>query len=176
MATSSRSRVSPVPNDSGIASSRWYGSRLTDQYGAEPKGDWCELIDDHENEVIAAALARSRPSTRSTRPASPKPMRSSRRLKAPSQAQDRPSMLEQLSEFVHRNRTLTANQLRMPWKYLGRMFDAPGIDGKTRTNHGVQITGVVVPADGENPGYRVMVTDMAEMHQPARISQAGSSR
>jgi hypothetical protein len=139
MATLSRSRVSSRAQRFWERLISWYGSRLTEQYGAEPKGDWCELIDDHENEVIAAALAEIKIKHPQYPPSFPEADAIFARLKAPSQAQIGPSMLEQLSDFVHRNRTLTANQLRLPWKYLGRTFDAPGIDGKTRAHHGVQM-------------------------------------
>jgi hypothetical protein len=71
-----------------------------------------------------------------------------------------PSTQERLTEFVLRNRRLSPTQVRMPWTFLGITFAAPGPDGKHRANHGVEITGVVIPADGEHPSYRVMVADM----------------
>jgi hypothetical protein len=72
-----------------------------------------------------------------------------------------PSVMDQLNDFVIKNFPLTERQVGSPWQYLGEEFDAPGVDGKMRRNHGVNITGVVVPADGNAPSYRVMVQDMS---------------
>lgn len=58
----------------------------------------------------------------------------------------------QLADFVLKRKPLTALQLRSPWKWLHC--------GNARTGEGFAITGVLVPADGEHPGYRVMVEDM----------------
>jgi hypothetical protein len=156
----SRSRVSPRSQRFWDRLVTWYGSRLTDQYGANPKGDWCELIDDHDNETVAASLTEIKHRHPQYPPSFPEADAIFTKLKAPSQSSVGPSMHEQLSDFVNRHRPLTANQQRMPWKYLARTFDATGVDGKMRPHHGVEITGVVVPADGEHPGFRVMVVDM----------------
>jgi hypothetical protein len=140
----------------------WYGSRFTDQHGTklDPLSDWCELVDAHDNDVVALALSEIKTKHSQFPPSFPEVDAIFARLKAPAQSNDKPANHEALSDFVLRHRTLTPNQLRMPWTYIGRMFDAPGLDGKIRHNHGVEITGVVIPADGEHPGYRVMVTDM----------------
>jgi hypothetical protein len=54
---------------------------------------------------------------------------------------------------VLRTRRLTpVQQLSMSWKYLYR--------GNPRTGEGLETTGVVIAADGDAPGYRVMVMDM----------------
>lgn len=55
---------------------------------------------------------------------------------------------EKLCAFVMREygKRLTAKQLRGPWTAIG-----------TRSG---EISGVVVAADGEKPGYRVMLADM----------------
>lgn len=160
MATSSRSRVSPRAQRFWDRLVTWYGSRLTDQYGANPKGDWCELIDDHTNELVSSALAEIRSKHPQFPPSFPEVDGIFAKLKTPTPTNAGPSMHEELTDFVLRNRQLTDHQRRMPWKYLGRTFDAPGIDGKTRAHHGVEITGVIVPSDGEHPGYRVMIADM----------------
>jgi hypothetical protein len=160
MEKSSRSRVSPRAQRFWDRLVTWYGSRLTEQYGANPKGDWCELIDDHDNEVVARALVEIKTKHPQFPPSFPEADGIFARLKMPTQTSTGPSVHEALSDYVLRNRTLTPNQLRMPWKYIGKTFDAVGIDGKMRPHHGVEITGVIIPADGDHPGYRVMVADL----------------
>jgi hypothetical protein len=71
-----------------------------------------------------------------------------------------PAAHEILAEYVIKNYPLTAAQIRTPWQYFGDQFNAPGLDGKMRTNHGVNITGVIVPPDGDKQGYRVTLRDM----------------
>lgn len=75
-------------------------------------------------------------------------------------AQEGPTVEDRLTIFVLRNYSLTPEQIRAPWAYIGKQFDAPDVTGKTRHNHGCEITGVVIPADGEHRGCRVMVEDM----------------
>jgi hypothetical protein len=55
---------------------------------------------------------------------------------------------EKLCAFVIREygRRLTPKQIRDPWTYIG-------------TYNG-EISGVVIAAGGDRPGYRVMLTDM----------------
>ena len=74
--------------------------------------------------------------------------------------QDGPSVQDRLTAFVLKNYSLTFTQLRSPWTFIGKQFDAPDLNGKMRHNHGCEITGVVIPADGESPSYRIMVEDM----------------
>lgn len=71
-----------------------------------------------------------------------------------------PTSTEQLTDYVLRNFSLTPNQLRLPWQFLGQEFDAPGLDGKAKYRNGVNITTVIVPPDGDNQGYRVTLDDL----------------
>lgn len=49
----------------------------------------------------------------------------------------------------HYGRRLTPKQLRGPWTYIG--------------SYGGELSGVVIEADGEHTGYRIMLTDMDAM-------------
>lgn len=59
----------------------------------------------------------------------------------------KPTTQELLCDYVLRNRDLTDTQIRQPWLYT---HDRAG-----------NVTGVIVQADGENPGHRVTVSDLA---------------
>jgi hypothetical protein len=138
----------------------WYGTSLTDQYGETPPGDWCDLIDLADNETVKLALSEIKAKHVNWPPRFPELDAIFARVKLPVAAATGPSNVDLLTDFVLRNRTLSKNQLRMPWTFFGRQFDAPGLDEKMRHNHGVEITGVIIPADGDYPGYRVMLQDM----------------
>jgi hypothetical protein len=58
-----------------------------------------------------------------------------------------PNPAERLSKFVMREYgpRLTPWQIRVPWHHIG--------------SHAGEISGVVVPADGDSPGFRVMLVD-----------------
>jgi hypothetical protein len=71
-----------------------------------------------------------------------------------------PTVEDRLTAFVLRNYSLTPAQLRGPWSFLGKFFDGLDPSGKMRHNHGCEVTGVVIPADGDSPSRRVMVEDM----------------
>lgn len=71
-----------------------------------------------------------------------------------------PSPLDLLSDFALKNYPLTPGQISGPWTWFGEEFDAPGIDGKMRYKHGVRITGVTIPADGDRTGYRITLADL----------------
>jgi hypothetical protein len=133
---------------------------MAEQYGPTPPADWCEIVDDADNETVQRALSQIRLKHVTHPPTFPEFDAIFAKAKAPSPGQSGPSMQERLCDFVLKHRTLTRTQLRLPWTYIGRQFDAPDLTGKMRHNHGVEITGVIVPADGDQPGYRVMVADM----------------
>jgi hypothetical protein len=122
----------------------WYGTILTEQFGESPPGDWCEVIDETSNDVLRTALAEVRVKHVTFPPRLPEFESIVRKLRRP--AMQGPSTVEQLCNFVLHHRRLTFSQLQQPWKYLR---DSDGF-----------CVGVVIPADGERPGYRVMVTDM----------------
>ena len=122
----------------------WYGTILTEQYGEVPPPDWCEVVDDASNDVLRSALAEVRVKHVTFPPRLPEFESIVRKLKRP--IMQGPSTVEQLCSFVLRTRSLTFAQLQQPWKYL---HDADGF-----------CTGVVIPADANHAGYRVMVVDM----------------
>jgi hypothetical protein len=71
----------------------------------------------------------------------------------PKEASDGPSVEDRLDAYVFRTKQLTnAQRLGSAWTYLYR--------GNPRTGEGLETTGVVIAADGDAPGYRVMVIDM----------------
>lgn len=69
---------------------------------------------------------------------------------------------EELNDFVMKNYKLTPTQIRSPWTYVGRCFDAMSLDKDKGMipNHGVEFTGVIIPADGDAPSFRVTCADM----------------
>lgn len=151
-------RISPRAKRVWARLGEWYGTKLADQYGPFPPKDWCDLVDDADNEQIKIGLNRIRGEYLAWPPTLPQ---FADAIKPVERARDTgPTVLDRLIEFVVANRALTRTQLRTPWTFLGREFDAPGPDGKMRRNHGVDVIGVVVPADGDHPGYRVMLEDL----------------
>jgi len=139
----------------------WYGLRLAEQYGEMPPEDWCAVVDAADNNAVLLVLSQIRKKHTTYPPTFPEFAALFEQAKAPTDgAVVGPPTQERLREFVQRRYQLTRNQLRTPWTYIGATFDTPGIDGKMRHNHGVEITGVIVPADGDCPGYKVMAVDM----------------
>lgn len=122
----------------------FYGARLSDNYGPQPPEEWCELIDRCDGEQLDRAMTSIRrehvnfpPTLGQFEAATKKPLRSGRQQ----------SPVDRLTEFIVEHRQLTVTQLRGPWSWLE---DSDGA-----------VTGVVIRADGEAPGYRVMMADMA---------------
>lgn len=142
--------------------SEWYGAaEMSKQFGSMPPRDWCEAIDSIPDRN---AMGRVLGTVRMKHPTFPPKfpefdaiVTDCTQLKAVAAG---PTPQERLKDWVLRNKSLTRNQLWMPWTYIGRYFDAPGRDGKMTKNFGIEVTGVVVPADGEQPGYRVMLEDV----------------
>lgn len=69
---------------------------------------------------------------------------------------------EDLIDYVLRTYPLTPAQVRMPWIHIGRMSDAPGLDGKIARDHAADFTGLIVPDCPETGkrGYRIMRQEM----------------
>lgn len=135
----------------------YYGAQLTDKFGASPPPDWCEVIDDASNETLRAALVEIRREHVTFPPNFPQFEAIIKRIQRPQDTG--PSVQAQLREFVLRHRRLTMNQIRQPWRDLYRGH--PGYGGeRSQPSPDYAVVGVEVPADGEHPGYRVMVEDM----------------
>lgn len=130
----------------------WYGADVMERkFGVQPPEDWCEAIDAVDEKTLEVVLTQVRSKYVAWPPSMPDFEQIARNVRSPSIALG-PSLQEQLKAFVVRTRSLTRNQLATPWTYLGT--------GNGRTGEGFAIVGVVVPADGESHGYRVMVEDM----------------
>jgi hypothetical protein len=137
----------------------WYGSRLTEQFGTEPPPDWCRVVDTHDNDEVKRALSVIQAEHQTHPPTFPQ---FEKAFKPPVKhaAPRGLSLLEKFSAWIVRNYRLTPTQLRGPWTYLGRESDAPDHTGKIVERHAVEITGVIIAADGDSPGHRIMVVDM----------------
>lgn len=136
----------------------WYGVRFSDQFGEHPPEDWRRLVDAASNDAVAEVLAEIRSKHVTHPPTFPEVDALFTRAGRPPVASLGPTVQERLADWVVRNRTLTRNQLRMPWSWIGSGDARNRGPGKSDPNF--QIVGVIVPADGEHPGYRVMVEDM----------------
>lgn len=137
----------------------WYGTRLTEQYGPTPPDDWCELIDRTDNDTVKRGLSLIRAEYLQFPPTFPQFEKALQPV-VKAVVPKGPNVAEKLSVFVVKHRRLTERQLGMPWTYIGKSFPAAEPTGKMKEDHGIEITGVVIPADGDHPGYRVMVEDM----------------
>lgn len=136
----------------------WYGSALTEQFGPEPPSDWCALVDDSGNDVVASALAEIRQRHVTFPPKFPEVDAIFAKLKRPHDAS--PSMMDLLSDYALRSKPLTFRQLR-GWTFLYQGHS--GYAG-CPASHDYAVVGMVIPADGDAPGYRIMVTDMQLEH------------
>ena len=154
-------RISPRANRVWGKLQDWYGDAL-DQYGPFPPEDWCEVIDAASNEAERIAMSEIRAKHTAFPPRFPEFDAIFSRISRP-QTVSGPSIMERLIDFVIRTKPLTRNQQR-GWTFVGQEFDSPGLDGKMRHRHGVNITGIVIPPDGDSPGYRVMLADL-DLHQ-----------
>lgn len=129
----------------------WYGADVIERkYGAVVPEDWCGVIDDIPPGKLENVLADVRMKHPSWPPGLPEFEAITRAVNKP--VFDGPSPMERLCDFVLKTKPLTAAQLRGPWRFIGA--------GNVRNGEGFAIAGVIVPADGDRPGYRVMVQDM----------------
>lgn len=140
----------------------FYGADVVERkYGVQPPADWCVVIDEIDSDRIDGVLA----DIRSKHPAWPPGLSEFESISkaAAKPRHSGPTMQEMLTDFVLRSKSLTSNQLTRPWKFLYSGY--PGCAGDpndhtTRPSSDFAITGVVIPADGDAPGHRVMVIDM----------------
>lgn len=139
----------------------WYGVRLTESYGVLMPPDWCEIVDRVDNPTIVRGLITIRTKYVAHPPTLPQFEQAMAPVKSAT-GKHEPNISELLCEYVMKiyGNRLTAKQLRGPWHYIGKKFAAQDHTGKTVEGHGIEITGVVIDADGDAPGYRVMVEDM----------------
>jgi hypothetical protein len=119
----------------------WYGDKL-EQFGPFPPQDWCDVIDTMDLMLERRVLPEIRQRHTTFPPTFPEFEALVKRLKAPAIAG--PSIVERLDEHVMRTRRMTFMQTRQ----------------RTWLRRGGDIVGLEVPADGDTPGFRVMVNDL----------------
>lgn len=132
----------------------WYGTALTDQFGDAPPADWCAMVDESPNEIVASALAEIRQRHVTFPPKFPEVDAIFTKLKRPHDAN--PSMMDLLSDYALRTKSLTQRQLR-GWTFLYRGHS--GYAG-CPASHDYAVSAMVIPADGDQPGYMIRVEDM----------------
>lgn len=129
----------------------WYGAdTIVKQFGAIPSREWCEAIDGiRSRDEMSRILGGVRAGHVTFPPRLPEfeaiVAKCCKRLVE----SDGPTMQERLTEYVLRTKTLSKVQLARPWLFL-----------YARSPEGRIVTGVVVPADGDWSGHRVMSTDL----------------
>lgn len=143
---------------------QWYGRTLAEQFGDDPPPDWCELIDENSDETVRLVLAEIRVQFTTFPPRLPELDALFVRVKERDRISNAgPSMQDRLASCVLMHRSLTPAQIRGPWRYEYRGHPGFGGDPKkhgSRPSPDYAVVAVVVPADGEHPGYRVTVEDM----------------
>lgn len=132
----------------------WYPDRFIKLNGPRCTADWGRLIDKAENDVVKLALAELRRESPAHPPTFPMFERVMLRASRPKVA--RASVIEKIADWVVRNRGAHA----LPLTYLGNTYDSPDASGKMAIKHGVNFTGVVIPAMGNKPAERIMLVDM----------------
>jgi hypothetical protein len=135
---------------------QWYGTKFVEQFGSTPPNDWCVAIDRADNEAIQRGLDICRAQHPSWPPTLPE---FELAIKPPPPAvQERgPTIMDRLESFARRQHRLTLRQeQKRTWLYSGKPWEATS-----------QIVGVLFPADGDIPGYRVMVADMEGLSEVA---------
>lgn len=139
----------------------WYGKRWTELYGETCNREWDALIKGATNEAIKLALSECRSKHTSFPPTLPD-FQALVDMSSKPASKAGPSNAEKLRDYVVCNKPLTMWQISRPWTYIGEAYDSPDANAKMSLGQGVNITGVVVPADGNHVGYRVMLADMTE--------------
>ena len=125
---------------------QWYGARLVDQYGDAPPPDWCDVVDRIDNDGVKRGLSIIRNRYVQHPPTLPQ---FEQAMKPDTTFCTGPNAAARLSAHVmlHYGRRLTTKQISRAWTYIG---DSTG-----------GIAGVVIDADGDHCGYRVMLADLS---------------
>lgn len=142
---------------------QWYGGDvIAKHFGEIPPQEWCEVIDSiRTRPQMEAILAEIRAKHVTFPPRFPE-FEAIVAQHAKALQRSGPLAQERIAAYVlsKYGSRLTPTQIRRPWTYIGRSFDAPTASGKMVAGHGIEISGVIVPADGDAPGYRVMIDDV----------------
>lgn len=130
----------------------WYGADVIERkFGAEIPKDWADAIDRVDDAKLDGVLADVRAKHPTWPPGLPEFEQIVRAANRP-KYDEGPSMQSLLTEYAVRTKHITKEQLVLPWTYL--------YTGNARTGEGLAVTGLVIPAGGDAPGYRIMVIDM----------------
>lgn len=123
----------------------WYGARIVEQYGESPPDDWRDVIDAADNDTVKRGLGLIR--TRYVQ--HPPTLPQFDQAMQPQVVAKGPTAGVRLVAFAVREygRRMTPRQISQPWTHIG---GAGGTDS----------TGLVIPADGDSPGYRIMLADI----------------
>lgn len=157
-----------------------YGARFTESYGEKPTEPWIAAIDDLTDQQIAFGIRQVMRDTPIHPPTLGQFAKACNDMPV-AQANKGPSLQEQLCAYVmvkhFRSPPLSPGpndrqkQVAMPWTYLYREWIDP--DRPKHLQRCAECVGVLIPAFGDQPEYRVMVIDMladTENHQRAMRS------
>lgn len=134
----------------------WYGADVLERkFGPNPPADWCTVLDSLDRETLGAVMADVKSKFPTWMPGLPEFEAIVQRIRRPYAGVV--SAQEQLVDYVLRNYRLTPSQLRAPWRFLHA--GQSGFAG-VPASHDYRVAGVIVPADDDQPGYRVLVEDM----------------
>lgn len=146
---------------------RWYGAdTIGKNFGPVPPQEWCEVIDQQirTRDQLERVLADVRSQHPNYPPRFPQFELIVDRVTAlqDQSANAGPTIAERLVDYALRHKRLTREQQRMPWKFIGKRFDAPNAAGKIVRNHGIEITALEIPPDREAgaPGHLVRIEDL----------------
>lgn len=155
-----------------------YGSRVAENYGRDVPKPWIDAVDDLTDEQIVYGLRKVMRESPIHPPALGQFVAACIDMPQP-QTNKGPNLQEQLSEYVMRkyfpsglDSKFTADQRRQsaqPWTYLYREWN-----DDSRPKHlqkCAECTGVLIPAFGDLPGFRVNVVDMLGDRMSARLTQ-----
>jgi len=154
-----------MPSDNRRAKLLWkrftqtYGARFLEQFGKEPPEVWIEAVENLRDEQIAFGLRKLTREHVQHPPSLGAFQQACNDMPQPV-VDSGPTLQAQLCAYVTLTRyaRLSANQQRGPWTYLHR----EGID-PTQPKHSqrtAMCVGLVIEADGDFPGHRVMLEDM----------------
>ena len=122
----------------------WYGADMLERkFGPSPPEDWCDAIEDIDPKRLDTVLANVRMKHPQWPPGLPEFEQIART--AGRARNEGPATHEALTADVLRAKPPTPNQLR-GWTFFG--------EGE------LPFAGVLIPSDGDAPGYRVTVADM----------------
>ena len=142
---------------------QWYGDRFSEQYGAEPNESWRSAIARASDDEVGGALTQVRSQYLAFPPTLPQ-------FEAAIRAQRRPvneiPISTRLTEHVMDHFRMTDWQMRS-WSFLQRRTEG----FEEGRGPGIEIVGVVIPADPQDPhkfpAVRFMAVDLPPLGETA---------